>query len=92
MAWWQLLRAANVFTAEVMQKYLAKDVYKALQSAINSGEVHRYILKPWRHEELVNTLQDAFLRIDDLNRMNAAGQDYATLVTRGVSVVGVDPA
>lgn len=43
-------------------------------SAINSGEVHRYILKPWRHEELVNTLQDAFLRIDDLNRMNAAGQ------------------
>ncbi|HEX6244824.1 MAG TPA: response regulator [Polyangiales bacterium] len=43
-------------------------------SAINSGEVHRYILKPWRHDDLVNTLEDAFLRIDDLSRMNAAGQ------------------
>src|SRR5262249_12503884 len=37
-------------------------------------EVHRYILKPWRHDELVHTLEDAFLRIDDLSRMNAAGQ------------------
>jgi response regulator RpfG family c-di-GMP phosphodiesterase len=43
-------------------------------SAINGGEVHRYILKPWRHDELVSTLEDAFLRIDDLSRMNAAGQ------------------
>jgi two-component system probable response regulator PhcQ len=42
--------------------------------AINSGEVHRYILKPWRHDDLVSTLEDAFLRIDDLTRMNAAGQ------------------
>ena len=42
--------------------------------AINTGEVHRYILKPWRHDELVSTLEDAFLRIDDLTRMNAAGQ------------------
>jgi CheY-like chemotaxis protein len=43
-------------------------------SAINGGEVHRYILKPWRHDELVSTLEDAFMRIDDLSRMNAAGQ------------------
>ena len=42
--------------------------------AINGGEVHRYILKPWRHDELVATLEEAFLRIDDLTRMNAAGQ------------------
>ena len=30
--------AANVFTAEVMQKYLTKDVYKQLQTAIQHGE------------------------------------------------------
>jgi CheY-like chemotaxis protein len=41
--------------------------------AINSGEVHRYIQKPWKHEELVATLEDAFMRLEDLSRMNAAG-------------------
>jgi CheY-like chemotaxis protein len=43
-------------------------------NAINSGEVHRYIQKPWKHEELVSTLEDAFMRLEDLTRMNAAGQ------------------
>ena len=42
--------------------------------AINNGEVHRYIQKPWKHEELVATLEDAFMRLEDLSRMNAAGQ------------------
>jgi glutamine synthetase len=32
------LFAANVFTGEVMQKHLSKDVYRALQNAINQGE------------------------------------------------------
>jgi CheY-like chemotaxis protein len=41
--------------------------------AINSGEVHRYVQKPWKHEELVATLEDAFMRLEDLSRMNAAG-------------------
>lgn len=43
-------------------------------NAINGGEIHRYIKKPWKHEELVATLEDAFARIDDLTRMSAAGQ------------------
>jgi DNA-binding NtrC family response regulator len=42
--------------------------------AINSGEVHRYLQKPWKHEDLVATLEDAFMRLEDLSRMNAAGQ------------------
>lgn len=42
-------------------------------NAINGGEVHRYIQKPWKHDELVATLEDAFMRIDDLSRMNDAG-------------------
>lgn len=42
--------------------------------AINSGEIHRYIAKPWKLDELIATLKDSFMRIDDLSRMNAAGQ------------------
>ena len=42
--------------------------------AINSGEIHRYIEKPWRHTELVSTLEEAFARIDDLSRIGAADQ------------------
>jgi CheY-like chemotaxis protein len=42
--------------------------------AINSGEIHRYIQKPWKHAELVSTLEEAFARIDDLSRIGAADQ------------------
>ena len=42
--------------------------------AINTGEIHRYIQKPWKLDELISMLEDSFLRIDDLARMNAAGQ------------------
>ena len=40
--------------------------------AINGGEIHRYIEKPWNHAELVSTLEEAFARIDDLRRIGAA--------------------
>jgi CheY-like chemotaxis protein len=40
--------------------------------AINSGEIHRYIQKPWKHNELVATLEEAFSRIEDLSRIGAA--------------------
>jgi CheY-like chemotaxis protein len=40
--------------------------------AINSGEVHRYIQKPWKHTELVATLEAAFARVEDLSRIGAA--------------------
>ncbi|HEY6877856.1 MAG TPA: response regulator [Polyangiales bacterium] len=43
-------------------------------TAINSGEIHRYIQKPWKHAELVSTLEEAFARIDDLSRIGAADQ------------------
>lgn len=43
-------------------------------NAINSGEIHRYIQKPWKHAELVSTLEEAFARIDDLSRIGAADQ------------------
>lgn len=42
--------------------------------AINGGEIHRYIEKPWKHDELVSTLEEAFARIDDLSRIGAADQ------------------
>ena len=42
--------------------------------AINGGEIHRYIEKPWNHAELVSMLEEAFARIDDLRRIGAADQ------------------
>lgn len=42
--------------------------------AINGGEIHRYIEKPWNHNELVMMLEEAFARIDDLKRIGAADQ------------------
>ncbi len=42
--------------------------------AINSGEIHRYIEKPWKHSELVATLEEAFARMDDIARIGAADQ------------------
>jgi CheY-like chemotaxis protein len=42
--------------------------------AINTGEIHKYVQKPWKLDELIAILEDSFLRIDDLARMNAAGQ------------------
>jgi CheY-like chemotaxis protein len=41
-------------------------------TAINAGEVHRYLTKPWKQDELGKTLADAFSRIDDLRRMQTA--------------------
>src|ERR1700712_1316687 len=40
--------------------------------ALNRGELQRYIPKPWKHTELVATLEEAFLRVEDLSRIGAA--------------------
>lgn len=42
--------------------------------AINTGEIHRFLQKPWDHDELLRAIEEAFARIDDLSRMGAAGQ------------------
>lgn len=42
--------------------------------AINTGEIHRFLQKPWDHDELIHVIEEAFARIDDLSRMGAAGQ------------------
>ncbi len=42
--------------------------------AINTGEIHRFLQKPWDHDELVEAIEQACARIDDLSRMGAAGQ------------------
>lgn len=41
-------------------------------SAVNSGEVFRYLTKPWDPEELVRTLDSALLRLGEMMRLSAA--------------------
>lgn len=41
--------------------------------AINEGEVHRYLTKPWDNDELRATLRDALARLDELRRTAVAG-------------------
>lgn len=42
--------------------------------AINDGEVHRYLTKPWDSAELRATLRDACARLDELRTAAAASQ------------------
>src|SRR5690606_3438054 len=42
--------------------------------AINTGEIYRYIQKPWNHAELLSTFEEAFKRIDDLKRVEDVSQ------------------
>jgi two-component system, probable response regulator PhcQ len=47
--------------------------------AINEGEVHRFLTKPWSRQELTSTLRGAIDRLDELRRDAAAG---ATVTVR----------
>jgi two-component system probable response regulator PhcQ len=42
--------------------------------AINTGEIYRYIQKPWNHAELIEAFTQAFARIDDLKRVEDVSQ------------------
>ncbi|MBI4957045.1 MAG: response regulator [Myxococcales bacterium] len=49
----------------------------SLQSAlhaINEGEVHRYLTKPWQKQHLRDTIQEALARLDELRQQAAANQ------------------
>jgi len=48
-------------------------------TAINRGEVHRYLTKPWSALELVHTIDDAFARLAELSRLAQADQSALRL-------------
>lgn len=47
--------------------------------AINRGEVHRYLTKPWVPEELLRTIDDAFARLAELSRLAKVDQSVLRL-------------
>lgn len=47
--------------------------------AINRGEVHRYLTKPWVAAELMATIDDAFARLAELARLAQADQSALRL-------------
>lgn len=47
--------------------------------AINRGEVHRYLTKPWVPDELLRTIDDAFARLTELARLAEVDQSVLRL-------------
>ena len=47
---------------------------ESAMKAINGGEVHRYLTKPWDKKELCDTLRGLVDRLDALRRAAAAGE------------------
>lgn len=45
--------------------------------AINDGEVHRYLTKPWERDQLCATLREALGRLDELRRSAAVDRTAA---------------
>ena len=39
----------------------------SLTEAINRGEISRFLTKPWRDEEVLEAVRDAFRRYSELN-------------------------
>lgn len=58
---------------EIVRLLLTGDAsLEAAIDAINQGEVHRFLTKPWDNDELRRTLHDAIDRLDELRRAATA--------------------
>jgi two-component system probable response regulator PhcQ len=58
---------------EVVRMLLTGDAsLESALEAINEGEVHRYLTKPWNKDELRETIRQTLARVDELRRLAAA--------------------
>ncbi|MGE5183910.1 MAG: response regulator, partial [Acidobacteriota bacterium] len=58
---------------EIVRLLLTGDAsLEAALEAINLGEVHRFLTKPWDKDDLRRTLRDAIERLDELRRAATA--------------------
>ena len=71
----ELVRQVRLEHPRIVRMLLtgAASLESALQ-AINEGEIHRYLTKPWERDDLRKTLREAFARLDELGRSSAAGR------------------
>jgi two-component system probable response regulator PhcQ len=73
----ELIKEARRRHPEVIRLLLTGDAsLESALSAINDGEVYRYLVKPWNGAELRQTLMDAVARLSELRaaaRANARG-------------------
>ena len=44
--------------------------FTSLSSAINSGEIFRFLSKPWEDEQLKTAVRDGFIKFDDQHLIN----------------------
>ena len=70
-----LIARARVVAPHVVRILLTGHVtLDSALRAVNEGEVHRYLTKPWNDRELLDTLRDALQRLEELRRGAAAAQ------------------
>jgi DNA-binding NtrC family response regulator len=73
----ELVSRVRAVRPDVVRILLTADVsLRSAIEAINRGEVYRFITKPWKAEELCQTVREGLARQDELRRVAAA--DHAT--------------
>ena len=69
----ELIKRARAAHPEVVRILLTGGAsLDSALSAINEGEVHRYLTKPWQKQELRETLRATVARLEELRRASAA--------------------
>jgi two-component system, probable response regulator PhcQ len=75
----ELIKQVRVSHPDVVRMLLTGDAsLDSAMHAINDGEVHRYLTKPWDSAELRATLRDALARIGELRALALASQRIST--------------
>jgi len=69
----ELVRRVRAAHPDVVRILLTGDAsLESAMAAINEGEVHRFLTKPWDKEELRDTIRGALDRIEELRRTASA--------------------
>jgi DNA-binding NtrC family response regulator len=80
-------RVANVYPDAIRIVFTGYADIKAVIDAINSGGLYRYITKPWDPDELIDLLQDAAAKYDELVSQQQLLADLREHVLLGQQVV-----
>lgn len=67
-----IARVRKAFPEVVRVVITGQTTFESAMAAINEGEVHRYLTKPWNKAELRETIRQALDRLEELRRVAAA--------------------
>jgi putative two-component system response regulator len=74
-------------TAKILMTGFAD--FQTAVDAINTGEVFRFILKPWKNDDLIKTVEEAVIHYEMIHALKKA--DEATLISLAQTIELKDP-